>query len=504
VTGITADSMSTAVEASKTGVFITPPPLTAKRQRLCLAALAGVLLLVLIAPYEDAMALLVAAGCATAALAALTLVRDRRERHLLMLLFLTAFGLRLVFTVFVYQTALIQSFGGGDDIGWVIRWKLSRIWQGWFTHDWFGDLAVHRLNFREETYAATLWEVYDGSRQRNRGYAFFVTWFYYLIDARSQMALAIFNSFLNAVTVLVIYRTARLFFSREAALFAAAVATILPSFLVFSALTIKESWIVLCEVAACYALLRYVYSRHWAYLCLCATFILLVGGFRFYAGWTTLSAVGITFLCFSSRRSKLAGIGALTAVAAVLLAVDANDATDRHLSQGLTSLLDDITHFRTVVSSNDPRFSTGSAVPLDYDLHTPDGLAMQVAVGGSYLLLAPFPWETLSGRQLYALPDVCLWWIVFFCFVVPGAISLRRTHPALLTSLLSFIVPLFLFCSLTFGNIGLGHRQRAQLVPFLLVMAAAGYEARKGRWRGRISNKAGLPPGDIVASSSIS
>jgi hypothetical protein len=43
----------------------------------------------------------------------------------------------------------------------------------------------------------------------------------------------------------------------------------------------------------------------------------------------------------------------------------------------------------------------------------------------------------------------------------------------------SYLAPLVLVYSFSFGNIGLAYRQRAQLMPFFLFFAAAGYDARR-------------------------
>ena len=111
---------------------------------------------------------------------------------------------------------------------------------------------------------------------------------------------------------------------------------------------------------------------------------------------------------------------------------------------------------------------------------------MLLLVGASYLLLSPFPWQVDSLRQAATLPDVMAWWFLFFGYILPG-IRYAWPRQSLSVALIAYTLPLILFYSLIFGNVGLAYRQRAQLMPFLLIFAAAGHYSRRAQRNGAAS-----------------
>jgi hypothetical protein len=126
---------------------------------------------------------------------------------------------------------------------------------------------------------------------------------------------------------------------------------------------------------------------------------------------------------------------------------------------------------------------TGSGVELDVDMRTTAGFSVGTLVGAAHLLLAPFPWQLGSGtlRMLLTTPELVYWWWLFFIGIVPGARFALRYRTGDLLPVLVFILGLGLLYSMTFGNVGLIFRQRAQLLPWLLMFAGVGLEQRMVR-----------------------
>ncbi|HEY8460755.1 MAG TPA: hypothetical protein VIM99_10265, partial [Blastocatellia bacterium] len=123
---------------------------------------------------------------------------------------------------------------------------------------------------------------------------------------------------------------------------------------------------------------------------------------------------------------------------------------------------------------------SGSGVENKYDLNSPTGLAMAIAIGGAHLLLAPFPWQLggASLRMLLTTPELVVWWWLVFMGLIPGFRHVCKTRLADAQPMLFFILGLGLLYSMMFGNIGLIFRQRAQLLPWLLIIAVVGLEQR--------------------------
>src|SRR5262249_9179247 len=115
--------------------------------------------------------------------------------------------------------------------------------------------------------------------------------------------------------------------------------------------------------------------------------------------------------------------------------------------------------------------TTGSGVKVEGDLRTSQGFGAAVAVGSAHLVVAPFPWQMLSGslRRVLVIPEVVLWWFVFFKWVIPGLWCTVRHHFSDVLPLLCFILGMGLLYSLMFNNIGQIYRFRAQLLPWLFI-----------------------------------
>jgi hypothetical protein len=385
------------------------------------------------------------------------------DRSVYVRLFLGAFGLRILFTFVCFQTGFINRLGGADDLVWMAMWDRARFW--------------------ETSGPDPIFSIFDPATiKSNPAYHWIGSYFYFILQARSQMALAFINCFLNALTVVLIYRIASEFFDKKAALFAGTVAAIMPGFLVWSALTIKETWLIFLELAAFYFVCKACRERSLAHVVFYSVLLILLlaltMSFRHYVAYTMVFGIVISVLAWRSRAPlRSAAIGMVLSV--LLLQVsNAIGVTSFDLASFTASRNDEITAFREAISDASQE-GTNSAVILDYDTTTPEGAVAMLTVGSFYVLMSPFPWQVSSLRQLMTLPDVLLWWYLVLWFMIPGLKHAWRTRPQFLVSVMAFALPLLMFYGMMFANIGLAYRQRAQMMPFFLLIAAAGYEKRR-------------------------
>jgi hypothetical protein len=301
---------------------------------------------------------------------------------------------------------------------------------------------------------------------------------------RSQMALACLNCLLNSLVVLVIYKASREFFEEKASKFVAWVAVFMPGFLIWSAMTVKETWLILFEISTFYMVWRMSRQRDLrafiSYGVVALLLVIITLSFRFYAAGFLVAGIVITLMCYRARRPlRAAGIGLLVTTALYMLLVAVN-VIQFDLVSVTQARIDEIAVFRENIS--DPtQPGAGSAIEFDFDTTTLGGALMMLATGSAYLLLSPFPWQIRTASQVAALPDVILWWWLVFVLIIPGIGYAWRRNQAIVLSILAFGLPLFFFYAFMFGNVGLAYRQRAQLMPFLLVFAAAGQEKRLRR-----------------------
>jgi hypothetical protein len=136
--------------------------------------------------------------------------------------------------------------------------------------------------------------------------------------------------------------------------------------------------------------------------------------------------------------------------------------------------------------------SAESGFGKDIDVSTPEGVLTAVPVGMAYLILAPFPWQLTSVRQLITLPEMVVWWaslpllVLGLWFAIKHRI--REVAPILI-----FTTLLTITYSILMGNVGTAYRQRAQLLIFYFIFVGIGFvlvkEKREERLRKRPDHK---------------
>jgi len=300
----------------------------------------------------------------------------------------------------------------------------------------------------------------------------------------------------------VIYKASREFFEEESSAFVSFIGALMPGFLIWSALTVKESWLILFGISTFYATWRFTRERHPVaavfYMVLASVLVLLTLAFRFYAAGFLLLGIVVTLMSYRSKRPVLGASYGLAGIVLVYLLLHSLNVVQLDLVTISQSRIDEMASFRANLS--DPsQPGSNSAIQFDYDTTTATGAGMMLLVGSVYVLLSPFPWQVTSLSQAAALPDTFLWWWLVFYFIVPGFRYAWNKRPAVVLSIVAFVVPLFLFYAFMFGNVGLAYRQRAQLLPFLLIVAAAGYEYRQ-REKRNSSREASASPKTVTAN----
>ncbi len=379
-------------------------------------------------------------------------------------LFLCAFGARFLLSVIIYEYGLVNVLGDEDSSGWMSGLALNAEWT------------------RRSVGLFDLPSVLTGAFMgHHKGYGFLVGALFYITDSPARMPAAVLNCFFGALTVVFAYRIARTLFSEWVALRVGWWTCFFPSMIIWSSQTVKEPVVILLETIALYCCVRLKVSgfsvRH---LLFCALAIVLVIPFRFYAAYLAGGAVALSLLLPQFGKSKTS-MGSLLGVAALVVPmVIMSGVLVQHEAEFEKFDLKQIESFRGNIAKD-----TGSGVDNPYDMRTSSGFGLSVVVGGAHLLLAPFPWELGGGslRMALTLPELLVWWWLFFVGVLPGLWFVLRKRLNDIQPMLFFLFGLGLLYSMMFGNIGLIYRQRAQLLPWLLIFAAVGIERRMARKR---------------------
>jgi len=407
----------------------------------------------------------------------ITLTREHYQtRYEQIKLFLCALGVRFAASIAIYEFGLVRVLGDEDSSGW---------WSGLgLAHEW-SHRHVSLLDL-----PGILAGAYEGHHQ---GYGYLVGALFYLTDSPARLPAAALNCFFGAMTVVFVYRIAVSLFSRWTAVRAGWLACFFPSLIIWSSQTLKEPIVILLETVALYACVQLKLSGFsLRYILLCVSAILLLPPFRFYAAYLAGASALMALAIPQLSKGKYSIRSALAVSALVVPLVVSSGFLARSEAQfERFSRLRDIETFRINIATG-----TGSGVENKYDLNTPSGLVLGTAVGAAHLLLAPFPWQLGGGslRMVLTAPELLVWWWLVFVGLIPGMWYVCRTRFNEIQPMLFFILGLGLLYSMMFGNVGLIFRQRAQLLPLLLIIAVVGLEQRAIRKLLKQRLEFGSPP----------
>jgi 4-amino-4-deoxy-L-arabinose transferase-like glycosyltransferase len=362
-------------------------------------------------------------------------------------------------SIVIYDFGLVRILKDEDASGWVVG---ASIYKEWLRK----GVGLFQL-------PAMLSESFSGN---HRGYGYMLGGLFYMTDAPARLPAAVLNCFIGALTVVMAYRIARSLFSEWVAIRVAWWTCLLPSMIIWSAQTLKEPTVIFLETIVLYGCVRLkVKGFSLRHIIACGLAIILVLPFRFYAAYVAGAAVALALAIPQFGKRKLS-VGSAIGVAACVLPIVM-------MSSVLVSSEAQIERFdlkRIEKFRQDIAVGAGSGVTSSYDVNSPIGLGVATLVGGSYLMLAPFPWQLGGGsiRMALTTPELIVWWWVFFVGVLPGIWHAIRTRFYEIQPLLFFLLGLGVLYSLMFGNVGLAYRQRAQLLPWLLIFAMVGLEQR--------------------------
>lgn len=396
-----------------------------------------------------------------AILGCLSLVTTRAHHETLRFqirLFLIAFALRFALSVVIYQFGLVNVLGDEDSSGWIGGAGLAKRW------------TDQQITLAELPYVVL--GMFDG---RNSGYQFSLATLFFLTDSPFRLAAAAMNGFFGAMTVIFAYRIARSLFSEWVAARVGWWTCLFPSMLIWSAMTVKEPIVIFLETVALYGCIRVRQAGiSVPHLLLCAVSTVLLTSFRFYAAYLIGAAILLSLVdpTFFRPKSTLSGL-ALGAV--VIGLISATGLLARHEAEFQKFNLDRVQDIRSNLATGQ---GSGSGVKTE-DVRTPGGFVSGLVIGAAHLLAAPFPWQMGSGlRVALTAPELVYWWWLIWVGFIPGVVYSIRKRLADVRALLLLLLGFGMLYSLTFGNVGLVFRQRAQLLPWMFVIAAAGLEQR--------------------------
>jgi hypothetical protein len=303
------------------------------------------------------------------------------------------------------------------------------------------------------------------------GYFYFVGFLYYAFGHVPFLAV-LANCVVGAVTAVPVYRIAERLGGRAAARPATILATFFPSVLLWSCLLIRDSIVILVIVLILDAQMRLAERFGVWRLLRLGLFLILLGTLRQYL--FLLMAMGVAVSLIVGRAGR-AGRAVLTGIAAVLLIAIIMRTVGFGLWELERASLANLNLQRKYSASVEG--AEGSFRP-EVDISSPGRAIAWLPVGVIYFLFAPFPWQVLSGNQVFGLPDVVLFYLLLPA-VLRGLLFAIRRRLRESVMLLLVVVSITILYALVEGNVGIIFRHRAQVLVPLMIFAGLGIAAKR-------------------------
>ncbi len=392
-------------------------------------------------------------------------------------LFVVAYMARIAMILAVYNFGLISILGDNDSSGWHLSLTIYERWQ----QEGYGPLTAPLAVFNE---LLALRKKNDISTHVFHVIAYasiFLT-----TGLPGRIAAASLNALFGALIPVLSYRMSiQVLGDIRAARYLGWVLALMPSLLVFSALTAKEPMVVFFEVLALYCCIQIAQRRfRLRYVAAICISVYCMWYLRFYVFYVFLGTVAAAFVVPIFIRGSFRKLAIVTGVMVfpLVVYVGYNSAMiERRQETNRRKALFGEFSSTTGLKSYSGNMGGGSFVENPFDITKPAEFVPGLLFGLAHLMYAPFPWNLARGSSLMLLtfPEVLWWYYVGTVRLIRGIRYGLRTN--LTDSLIPilFCLPLLYYYSLIFSNIGLAYRYRAQIYPELILFIGFGYKRLK-------------------------
>ena len=305
------------------------------------------------------------------------------------------------------------------------------------------------------------------------GYYYLLAGLFWLFGTYNLAGLIVNAAFAAALVPVVTDLTRRLV-GEEAAHYVAPVVVLLPGLLLWTSQLLKEAAIVILVAVSLNCGARLLERITIPCLATLAFALAVLFTMRSYVGLVV--AVGLLGGIVLGRRSVAGGVWAgLLAVMIMAVLVTATGIGLSGYKAATSSNLEQANLVRKELAT-----SASSGFGSDIDISTPASALSSLPSATATFLLGPLPWQFSGGRQLVALPDVVVWWLLLPSLWRGLRTASRRIGRAVLIVVLPALMTTALL-SLVVGNLGTVVRERAQVAIMLVPLLALGLAERSAR-----------------------
>ena len=417
---------------------------------LAIVTAAASLVIIGLVPGDGVPALLFTAPFAVGV--AIVTKRLKIDSSFLVRLFISALTVRILVGTLIYFFHFQEFFGGDAN-----------------TFDFFGNALLK--TWEGDTYSQYFVDLFSGGGANSGWGMLYVVAVIYKVVGRNMLATQYLNSVLGASTAPISYLMAmEIFPNKRVARTAALLAAFFPSLILWTAQGLKDGPIIFLLTVSMLATLKLGIRFSPKYIVALALSLFGLITLRFYVFYIIAFSIACAFVLGRQKLNAQAFMRQFVIIF-VLGAALAAFGVSRYASLQI----DTYGSFRMLqVMRSDAAQSAASGFGQDIDVSTPEGAMSAIPIGLAYLLLAPFPWQFGSLRQMITLPEMMVWWSSFPMLVFGLWFTIRHRLREV-APILIFTTLLTISYSIVQGNVGTAYRQRAQLLIFYFLFVAVGF-----------------------------
>lgn len=404
---------------------------------------------------------------------------EKPEALVLLTIFLSAYLIRALLSVIFY----LLSFAYQDEL----HLGFLFLNDGYAYHeDAFRMVKMKEFGFDPIIYGVSFWST--GRPIAPVPYEFW-NCFVYGFTGKSPLSMFLLNSFLGALTVLVLYDLIRLFFWRQAALRASWIYALWPSLILWSTQNLKDPMII-CSLTLFVSSVLISFKRptilRVSFLIASGTVLFKIQKFFFLV--VMVSTILAVLLTLATHKRRWVRLGMLCLLLGFLLMM----APAHLLNLGtLTKLQNSFiqylwrehetflqSQFETLNALRKVRAQGGSAFLVNINLASPLRLLMYLPILLAYACLGPFPWQAFGFFKLFGAAEMLVFYFFIPAFFRGVRFVLKEKKPTALL-LLNVIFVVMTSVALLDSNLGTAVRHRASVLPLIFTFIAVGWHKQK-------------------------
>ena len=390
---------------------------------------------------------------------------EAQDREVLFTIFAGAFFLRIIFSQLLFNI----SFWMRPEHGFFIHDGYSFHYTGsWMASMWRLGVFPDKFAISDISMTNAFVSPYD-----------YWCGFVYFITGNNPISLFFINSVMGSITVILVYFISKRIFDSKVAVVASLFIAFWPSLILWSTQNLKEPSTIFFVTVCLLAFTSFKHRLRFSYLLFfAASFFILLWLRQLFAAIVVFSIAMSMFFSLKKRIVFLLLVIVLSTFFLInlygsdFLLVKAKSwfAYNVGISESFFESVDYARQVRTAGAS--------SAFFRNVDISSFSSAVAFLPIGLIFVFLSPFPWQTASIEQVFAIPEMLVWYALLpLTFLgVYRALKNKRKDSLLLIIFISTVVLIMSFLE---GNVGTIFRHRSIILGFTFVFTAAGITQKR-------------------------